>query len=151
MQTDGNSCSVDVDPTWRIAIVYSSFYEEEMKEMVIHTKDALLAHGIKEDGISFCAVAGSFEIPLIGAALAKAKKADALIALGIIVEGETEHARLIATEAARGCMDVQIQYGIPFAFEVLQVPTLAIAKKRLSKGKEAANAILHSLANLRSL
>ena len=75
----------------------------------------------------------------------------ALIGLGIIIEGETHHARLLAEQAARGIMDVQLQYGIPFAFEILYVDSLSLARERLDKGREAAYAVPHSLEELKRI
>jgi 6,7-dimethyl-8-ribityllumazine synthase len=71
---------------------------------------------------------------------------DALIGLGIIVQGETKHADLLAAESTRGLMDVQLQYKLPFAFEILWVDDIAHARARSEKGAEAAIAVLHSLA-----
>ena len=115
----------------------------------------LLKAGVPSKNIRAIPVPGSFEIPLLGAVLAQEKKADALIGLGIIVEGETHHADLLARETARGIMDVQVQYAIPFAFEVLYVKKLSQAKIRSTgaenKGEEAARAVLHSLAQIKKL
>ncbi len=119
--------------------------------MVSITKRTLIELGIPERNIMLHAVAGSFEIPLIGAALAKKGSVDALIGLGIVVEGATHHARLIAENAARGVMDVQIQYRIPFVFEVLSVDALADAAKRLGKGEDAALCAVQSLAVLQGI
>ena len=98
---------------------------------------------------------GSFEIPLIGAALAEQGAVDALIGFGIIVEGETHHARLLADAATEGIMDTQLTYHIPFAFEVLYVKSLEDARARTTgnsnKGIEAAVAVLHSLALLKKI
>lgn len=135
-------------PAWRIGIVYSSFYKEEINHMLRGAIDTLTAIGMDEENISQHPVPGSFEIPLIGATLAKQGRVDALIGLGIIVEGQTHHARLVAQSAARGMMDVQLQYRIPFANEVLYVDDLALAKERLYKGEEAAISVLHSLSQL---
>lgn len=138
-------------PAWRVGIIYSSFYKEEIEHMVRGAIETLDAVGIEESHISQYPVPGSFEIPLLGAALAKKKSVDAIIGLGIIVEGETHHARLIAENTARGMMDVQITYAIPFANEVLYVDSLELARERLHKGEEAAISVLHSLAQLASM
>ena len=144
-----------VDPSWRIGIVYSSFYAGDVSKLISGAKAVLLQAGIKKENITEHAVPGSFEIPLIGTVLAREKKVDALIRLGIIVEGESQHAGLVAAEAARGMMDVQTQYGIPFAFEILYVNDLEQAKVRSSgadnKGGEAARVVLHSLAEIQKL
>ncbi len=142
-----------VDPQWRIGIVHSSFYREEVDRLVEGAERTLLKAGIKKTNIGVYPAAGSFEIPLIGTALLWEKKVDALIGLGIIVEGQTHHAEILARETARGIMDLQIQYAVPFAFEVLYVKSLAQAQARsrgsMNKGEEAARAVLHSLAQIR--
>ncbi|NOS68214.1 MAG: 6,7-dimethyl-8-ribityllumazine synthase [Candidatus Peribacteraceae bacterium] len=147
--------ALKTDPSWRIGIVYSSFYKEEIGAMVAGAKQVLLKAGITPTNITEHSVSGSFEIPLIGTALVFEKKVDALIGIGIIVEGETHHAELLARESARGIMDVQVRYGVPFAFEVLYVKKLRDAQVRSSgtnnKGAEAARAVLHSLAQIRKL
>jgi 6,7-dimethyl-8-ribityllumazine synthase len=150
-KTDRHQPASSVDLAWKIGIVASSFYKEEMDTLTAGAVAALTDAGIKPGNITVYPAAGSFEVPLIGAALAKAKKVDALIGLGIIVEGETHHARLLADTAAKGIMDVQIAYGLPFAFEILYVDSLTLAQSRLDKGEEAAYAVLHSLAELKQI
>ena len=137
--------------TKRIAIIYSDFYKEEMAEMVSYTKQELLSFGIAEQQITLYPVPGAFEIPLIGSALAARKAVDALIGLGIIIEGQTHHARLVAENCARGMMDIQTTYAIPFVNEVLYVDRRELAHARLSKGKDAARACRDSLALLDSM
>lgn len=139
------------NPSWRIGIVHSSFYKEDVAKLVEGAQEILLAAGIKQGNILDCPVAGSFEIPLIGSVLAREKKVDALIGLGIIVEGETHHADLLAKTATQGIMDVQVHQGVPFAFEILFVKDLAQARERTDKGEEAARAVLHSLALMTKL
>lgn len=135
-------------PTWRIGIVYSTFYEEEMNVLLRGAMDTLKTLGIPEENILLYPVPGSFEIPLLGAKLAHEKSVNALIGLGIIINGETEHGRLIADSTARGMMDIQVQYRIPFAFEVLFVDSIELARQRLHKGEEAAMAAIRSLVML---
>lgn len=134
--------------SWRIGIVHSSFYETEIQAMIDSACAVLSEAKIPASRITLHPVAGSFEVPLIGAALCEAKKVDALIGLGIIVEGETQHASLLAAETARGIMDVQLRYQMPFSFEILYVKNLEQARARGDKGAEAAYAALHSLAEL---
>lgn len=142
----------NINPGWRIGLVCSSYYKEEIEKLVDGARQILEQAGIPPSHISLHWVPGSFEIPLIGAALAKADAVDALIGLGIIVEGQTEHARLLAEHVARGIMDTQLRFVIPFAFEVLYVKDLKQARERsqgeANKGAEAALAVLHSLAEL---
>ena len=140
-----------IDPNWRIAIIHATYYKEEIAALVESASSALKKAGIPEKNIALYEVHGSFEIPLIGAALADAKAADALIGLGIIVQGQTRHADLLAESVAHGMMNIQVRYRIPFAFEVLYVDSLTQAKARGDKGGEAARAVLRSLAEIRKI
>ncbi|HCI03529.1 MAG: 6,7-dimethyl-8-ribityllumazine synthase [Candidatus Peribacteraceae bacterium] len=135
-----------VSPNWKIGIVHSSFYKEDVLKMVESAQEFLVESGINPDNISVYAVAGCFEIPLIGSALADKGQANALMGLGIVVQGETQHAQEIAKQSARGMMNIQVKYKIPFANEVLHVDSLEDAQVRLdAKGREAAMAVLSSL------
>ncbi|MBI5155696.1 6,7-dimethyl-8-ribityllumazine synthase [Candidatus Peregrinibacteria bacterium] len=155
MQTEAVKSNPPANPQWKIALIHSTYYKEEIDALVAGAMEVLTEAGIPRGNISPYPAAGSFEIPLIGGAVAKEKKADAMIGLGIIVEGETEHARLLAEQTARGIMDVQLHAGIPFAFEVLYVSSLKQALERCqgegNKGREAARAVLHSLAELKRI
>ena len=100
-------------------------------------------------------VAGSFEIPLLCDQLIMSKGVDAVIALGVIVQGDTHHARLIAEQAAAGIMQIQLEHGCPIAFEVLYVDDIKDAIKRSTgnngKGVVAARIVLKTLATLKDL
>jgi 6,7-dimethyl-8-ribityllumazine synthase len=76
---------------------------------------------------------------------------DAIVALGVVIQGETPHFDFVAGECARGIMDVQLATGIPVGFGVLTTDTLAQAEERADpakgdKGYEAAVAALAVLA-----
>lgn len=146
---------IQADPSWNIGIVASTYYKEEIDALIAGAKEVLREAGIPEGNVGVYHAPGSFEVPLIGNALAKEGTVDALIGFGIIVEGETHHARLLADACARGIMDVQVKTGVPFAFEILYVQSLAQARERVkgkgNKGKEAAHATLQSLALLQRI
>ena len=59
------------DPSWRIAIIHSSFYPEDVGRLVDGAREALIAAGIDAKNVTEFPVSGSFEIPLIGAVLAQ--------------------------------------------------------------------------------
>lgn len=146
MHSDTLPIIPSANPSWKIAIIHASYYPGEVAAMVKSAKDALLAAGVPGNNISVHAVHGSFEIPLMGSVMAQKQEVDALIGIGVIVEGETEHGNLIAEATAHGIMDVQVRFGMPFAFEVLYVKSLKDAQARANKGAEAAAAVLASLA-----
>src|SRR3990167_6676148 len=88
----------NADPSWRVAIVHSSFYPETVGRLVEGARETLIVAGIDPKNVTIHPVTGSFEIPLLGSVLAREKKVDALIGIGIIVDGETHHAELVARE-----------------------------------------------------
>ena len=76
---------------------------------------------------------------------------DAVVALGVVVRGETPHFDYVAGECSRGIMDVQLQTRVPIGFGVLTTDTLAQAQERADpargdKGYDAAVAALSVLA-----
>ncbi len=144
-----------IDASWRIGIVASLWHADIVDRLMAGAQAVLTDAGIPADNIPMHRAPGSFEIPLIGAALAESGSVDALIGCGVIVEGETHHARLLADASAHGIMDIQIRYRIPFAFEVLYVDAVEQAAARATdadnKGAEAARAVLWSLDALRKI
>jgi 6,7-dimethyl-8-ribityllumazine synthase len=155
MQSSPSSLPPRVSSSWRIGIVHSSYYPEEVGALVREAERVLREAGIARGNVRVFPVAGSFEIPMMGAALLEEEEVDALIGLGIIVRGETHHADLIAEAVSRGIMEIQVRHGVPFAFEVLYVDDLAQAQERCrgagNRGGEAARAVLHSLAQLATI
>lgn len=149
--SDTSSIPSTVNPDWRIGIITAPFYQDEIDSLYGSAEEALLEAGLPPENILRYDVPGSFEIPLIGAKLAKENAVDALIGIGIVVEGETQHARLLAEAATQGMMDIQVQYQIPFGFEVLYVDSIEQARERLGKGREAAIAVLGALHAIRSI
>ncbi len=150
-----SSLPASVDPSWKIGIVASTWHREVVDALVQGAVSLLQSAGIDRANITVHDAPGSFEIPLIGTALAKTNRVDAMLGFGVIVEGETHHARLLAESVASGMMAIQTQELIPFAFEVLYVDTLdqAIArtKGKENKGIEAARSVLWSLDTLRKI
>ena len=140
---------------WRIGIVYAPYYKEETESLVNGAKEYLLSAGLAEENIILSVAPGSFEVPLLGRALAESGKVDALIGFGIIVQGDTHHARLLAEEVTRAMMDIQMDFLMPFAYEVLYVNSLDQARARSvgeqNKGREAAFAVLQSLVELEKI
>ena len=102
-------------------------------------------------------VAGSFELPLIARTLIEAG-CDAVVAIGAVVLGETDHYEHIARETARALQDVMVASGVPVAFGVLTVRDIEHARSRSlpgpgNKGAEAAEAAVRTarlLADLRA-
>lgn len=102
--------------------------------------------GVREEAVTTVRVPGSFELPLACARLAESGKFDALVALGAVIKGETDHYHHVAREASRGIMDVMLRFSIPIGFGVLTTHTLEQAEERSEEdnntGAAAARAAL---------
>jgi len=101
-------------------------------------------------------VPGAFELPLIAQVAGKTGRYDAIVALGAVIKGETDHYDHIARESARGILDASLATGVPVAFGVLTVTKSAHALARSrpgrhNKGREAAAAAIDAALLIRKL
>ncbi len=129
----------------KIAIVLPYFNQELGKELLKNTKEELINNQVQEKNIMIFRVAGALEIPF--ACQKIAKKFDVIIALGIVIRGETTHYDLVTETSHQGLMQVQLDTKIPIIFGILACENLTqaknrISKKGLNKGREFAQAAL---------
>src|SRR3989338_1006743 len=92
-----------------IAIVRSSLYPKLLDALERSARSALQKAGVPDARTETAVVPGSWEIPLACQLLAKKKKTDGMIALGMIIQGETHHATEIARACTDGLMQVQLK------------------------------------------
>ncbi len=135
----------------RVAVVAAAFYEDLATQLEDGARRALAACGVAENPGDFFRVPGCFELPLAARRLIDTGRYDAIVALGIVVRGDTPHFDFVAGECSRGIMDVSLATRIPIGFGVLTTNTLAQAEERADpargdKGFEAAVAALSVLA-----
>lgn len=132
----------------KVGIVVSPYYKEIADKLLMGALTTLKEWSVKPQNIFVVSVSGSFEIPYGCVALLKKRKLDALVTLGCIVKGETNHDQIIAEAVARGLIDLTLTTRIPITFGVLTVNTLAQAKARSTKsnnkGAEATVAALEA-------
>jgi 6,7-dimethyl-8-ribityllumazine synthase len=134
------------------ALIVSRFNSFITERLLSGALDALQAAGADSAAIEVVRVPGSFEIPLAAKKLAEAGRADAVIAIGCILRGETAHFDYVASEVARGVQLAQLDTGVPIIFCVLTCDTLEQAIDRAglksgNKGYEAGVAAIE-MANL---
>ena len=98
--------------------------------------------GVPKETITVMAVPGAFELPLGAMALAKTRRYSCIVALGCVIRGETAHFDYISGEAASGLQLAALETGVPVAFGVLTVDTLAQAEARVDKGADAVRTAL---------
>ncbi len=134
----------------RIGIAVAEFNADITERLLLGAERALAEAGVSERNIKIVRVSGSFELPLACLRLAKTGKYDALLALGCVIKGETDHYYYIAGEASRGIMQVMLSQDIPIGFGVLTVNTLKQAEARVSKkidiGGSTARAVLKAIS-----
>jgi 6,7-dimethyl-8-ribityllumazine synthase len=142
----------------RVAIVWSRFNEDIVRELVTACDKELVALGVAATDIDVVSVPGALEIPLALQALALERRGfagrryDALVALGAVVRGETYHFEVVANESARGILDVQLETGIPVANGVLTSNTEEQARVRAPvKGAEAARVAVEMANTLKAV
>jgi len=126
----------------RFALVVSRFNSFITDRLLSGAVDALEAAGSAAEQIEIVRVPGSFEIPLTAKKLATAGRADAIIAIGCILRGETAHFDYVAAEVARGVQLAQLDTGVPVIFCVLTCDTLeqAIDRAGLKSGNKGYDA-----------
>ncbi len=127
-----------------VASRWNSFFADRLVEGAV---DALVRHGAKAADISVAKCPGAFEIPLVAARMAKSKKYDAIICLGVLIRGSTPHFDYISAEATKGVAAVGMDQGIPVSYGIITVESLEQAIERSgskagNKGAEAAMAAI---------
>ena len=134
------------------AIVASKFNQQFVESLVNNAQTEL---GALEPGSQIVLIwtPGSFEIPLFVQATAELNRFQAILALGVILEGETEHARLIAEAVTRSLMDISLKHKLPVIHEVLLVKDETQARARCmgtehNRGVEAARAAVSAARKL---
>jgi 6,7-dimethyl-8-ribityllumazine synthase len=127
----------------RFAIVASRFNELISKKLLEGAIDCLLRHNGQQENINIVWVPGAFEIPLVAKKLAKSGKYNAVICLGAVIRGNTQHFEYIAAEVSKGIAAISLEFEVPVIFGVLTTDTIEQAVERAgtksgNKGWDAA-------------
>ena len=130
-------------PQGRFAIVAARFNAVVVDRLVEGALEGLQRHGVNEANIDVVRVPGSFEIPGIAQTLGKTAKYAAIICLGTVVKGDTDHYEYVSSAATNGILQAGLNCGIPVIFGVLTCTTMEQAMDRAggkagNKGLEAA-------------
>jgi len=134
----------------RFALVVSVFNHEYTDALLASAQAALKGHELK-----IVRVPGAYEIPLQVQRLARTKRYAAVIALGVIWQGKTLHARELLRAVTDALMRISLETDVPVIHQVLAVSTEAEARARcmgtkLNRGCEAAEAALALAADARA-
>ena len=133
---------------YRVGIVVSNYYADITDELLAGALGICRAWKVSEENITVVRVSGSFEIPYGCLSLLTQEKVDAIITLGVIVKGETNHDQYIAHAVAQGIMELTVKFEKPISFGVVTVNNLEQAIARSTgannKGVEATVSALEA-------
>jgi 6,7-dimethyl-8-ribityllumazine synthase len=136
-----------------VAIAVSRFNTLITERLLAGAYEGLMAHGVHEARVTTAWVPGSFELPFAAQCFAETQRFDAVICLGCVIKGETDHNEYINHATATGLQDVGARTGVPAIFGVVTVNSLEQALARAgegttNKGYESALAAI-TMANLK--
>lgn len=140
----------------RIAIACSRFNDTITERLLAGAQGALRRHGVEESAVYVAWVPGAFELPLLVRRLARSRRHDAVIALGAIIRGATDHYEYVAGQCAAGLQQASLDSGIPVVFGVLTTDTIEQAIERSgtkagNRGADAAAAAIEMVNVLRAI
>ena len=133
-----------------IVAEYNSFITSKLLDA---TKKTLISNNVCAENILELEVSGSFEIPVIASKLAKSKKFDAIICLGAVIKGDTDHYEYVSLAVTQGIGRVAIDNDIPVIFGVLTTHNVEQALDRVGgkKGNEGEDYAIAALKAIDSM
>lgn len=137
----------------KVGVVVATFNEAVTAELLRGALEALAAAGVVDPTV--VKVAGSFELPVVARALLEVGH-DCVVALGAVIQGETDHYEHVATQAIAGLRQVAVETGRPVGLGVLTTRRVEQARERsrpgpANKGAEAARAAVRTANAVRRL
>ena len=133
----------------RVALCVARFYTDLADALEQGARAALDEAGVEL--VESFAVPGAFELPLVAKYAAESGRFDAVVCLGAVIRGETDHYEYVCSSAADGITLVALDTGVPCGFGVLTVDTMEQARARVAggakrdTGRHAVDAVLASL------
>jgi 6,7-dimethyl-8-ribityllumazine synthase len=138
----------------RLGIVGSRWHTDLVDHMIERAKAAAAACGVTDVVVS--RVAGSVELPVVAQAMAR--RCDAVVALGVVIKGETDHFKYVCDAVTAGLTRVSLDEETPVAHGVLTVHSLGQARDRAGledsiedKGWQSTVAVLDAALTVRDL
>jgi 6,7-dimethyl-8-ribityllumazine synthase len=128
-----------------IAVIAARYNQDITEKLLEGALAVLVEHGATAEPVIW--VPGCIELPVTAQAIVETGSADAVVALGCVIKGDTAHFEHVAGQCAAGLMQVSLDSGIPVSFGVLTTYDHAQALARADKGREAAETALE-MANL---
>ena len=124
-------------PQGRFALVAARFNSAVTTRLVESARGTLLRYGVQEGSIDLVWVPGSLEIPVPARRLAASGHYVAVICLGCVIRGGTDHYHYVAGESARGIAEAARTTGVPVIFGILTADTVVQALERTGPTHDA--------------
>lgn len=143
-------------PGSRFAVVCARWNADVTDSLLEGAVATLREAGVTEERVTAVRVPGAFELPVAAARLAKSGRYEAVICLGAVVKGDTDHDRYINESVAHALQTIGLDTGVPALFGVLTCNNMQQALDRAggpggNKGAEAAAAAIEMANVLRKL
>ena len=146
------------DTDVRVAVAVAGFHRRLSTQLLDGAVTRLAASGLNPDRVDDYWVPGSFELPLTVRSLADSGRYAAVIALGVVIRGETPHFEYVSDVAAKGISQAGLETGVPCTFGVLTCDNQDQAEARAggsvgNAGSDAADAavvMVNLLTTIRS-
>ncbi|PTA67073.1 6,7-dimethyl-8-ribityllumazine synthase [Deinococcus arcticus] len=140
----------------KFAVVSTRWNHLIVDRLVEGAELAFVQHGGKTEHLDHYLAPGSYEVPLVARKLAQSGKYDAVVCLGAVIRGDTDHYDFVAGGAASGILNTSLDTGVPVAFGVLTTDTVEQALNRAgikagNKGAEAVLAMIETVNLLRQI
>ena len=140
----------------KFGIVCARFNDFFVSKLLDGAVDVIVRHGGDAKKISVAYVPGSYEIPFAVKKMLNTKKFDAVIALGVVIQGATPHAGYINSEVAKCLAQLGLESGIPVTYGLITADNLDQAVERSgskagNKGGDAARAAIEMVKLSRSI
>ena len=136
----------------RVAVIVARFNDFITSRLLEGATAAPTQYGVADEEITVVSVPGSFELPFVAKRLATSDRYDAVVSLGAVIRGETDHYEHVAGEAAKGIAAAGMASGVPVIFGVLTTDTVEQAINRAGgkSGNHGYNAAVTAIemANL---
>jgi 6,7-dimethyl-8-ribityllumazine synthase len=131
----------------RFAIVAAKFNRDIVDRLVDGCLAGLREHGVPDEAIDLVRVPGSFELPLVCQHLAASGNYSAVIALGAVIRGDTDHYDYVCRAATDGVLQAGLTTGVPVIFGILtcQTEELALARAGGAEGNKGRDAALAAI------
>ncbi|MCB0272106.1 MAG: 6,7-dimethyl-8-ribityllumazine synthase [Bdellovibrionales bacterium] len=145
----------DIAKDFKIAVVYASWHPEIIDKLIEGAKSTAIEANVPEENLQYFQVAGSYEIPQMVECLARSQTYAAIVPLGCVVQGRTNHFDLICNMLSTSLDQIGRKHAVAVSFGIVTAKDMDQAISRAdgtkgNKGQEAMNAALSLAVSMKS-